>query len=824
MDDLKMAVDEEISDPEEKTEGRRYSSFISFGNAMRSPLKTVHWSQDSSSNRGDEDLDNSNNALNVNIDEKSNFDEISIKIDINQSSPSKSMSPRKKRRASATTQMLEKELKAESNRRNSINMANMVGENSNLTLMAASLRRQNEDLKAKLAESTKIGGSKRKSENLNSIDKLLFEQKENECDDLKKTVSNLEKLLDHERDERNAYEKNTMGLLEEVKKKWHNRDDKRQQMLKKDLEDANVVVQDMELELHKKASDLDSAKCEIESLQTVKQSLKTKLKECKSKLEATVANYESKVDEVKRKEDKISNLEEELTIKENEQKKKKRVSILINDNRAEVEALQSQIDELLEQKQVAESELSDIKLTAKLTANRLDSLQKEYDQHLSRCDAQLVKSNGEKSKLQESNETLENSVSVLEAKLKDKTNQLEKLEKIQLNLEAKIPTKETLEAYSSEKVTDLMAELEKVKEDNRILKVDVRLSERKHKEVEGRLDIYKDMYKEERKKNTKDCDDEKNLKVKIATLEKNLETEQKDKETEVDRHKLTTSKLESLKKDFEVLKEENQSMKDAEFELKQAQKKLTKAEEECQKSFDYKKKSELTKALCLELESQIKEYEIVIERMEKVQQKLKESNEDLKTKADTSGSDLIKAKREINELKSTGAFKETKLKDLEEKNNEIEKFYETEGAQWKTKFEETSKLKKEQTSRIVEMKNSFQSLEKDQNQLNHENEKFRDQNAKLKEEMTTLITSFHSLKDSHQMLQNTVEELGDKLVARDEDISKKERKLSTLQADLDRKNIEHQETVNQVKKLTQQFNIQSTPSKKKDKPHTAFFM
>jgi len=790
----------------------------------RSPLKTVHWSQDSSSNRGDEDLDNSNNALNVNIDEKSNFDEISIKIDINQSSPSKSMSPRKKRRASATTQMLEKELKAESNRRNSINMANMVGENSNLTLMAASLRRQNEDLKAKLAESTKIGGSKRKSENLNSIDKLLFEQKENECDDLKKTVSNLEKLLDHERDERNAYEKNTMGLLEEVKKKWHNRDDKRQQMLKKDLEDANVVVQDMELELHKKASDLDSAKCEIESLQTVKQSLKTKLKECKSKLEATVANYESKVDEVKRKEDKISNLEEELTIKENEQKKKKRVSILITDNRAEVEALQVQIDELLEQKQVAESELSDIKLTAKLTANRLDSLQKEYDQHLSRCDAQLVKSNGEKSKLQESNETLENSVSVLEAKLKDKTNQLEKLEKIQLNLEAKIPTKETLEAYSNEKVTDLMAELEKVKEDNRILKVDVRLSERKHKEVEGRLDIYKDMYKEERKKNTKDCDDEKDLKVKIATLEKNFETEQKDKETEVDRHKLTTSKLESLKKDFEVLKEENQSMKDAEFELKQAQKKLTKAEEECQKSFDYKKKYDLTKDLCIELESQIKEYEIVIERMEKVQQKLKESNEDLKTKADTSGSDLIKAKREINELKSTGAFKETKLKDLEEKNNEIEKFYETEGAQWKTKFEETSKLKKEQTSRIVEMKDSFQNLEKDQNQLNHENEKFRDQNAKLKEEMTTLITSFHSLKDSHQMLQNTVEELGDKLVARDEDISKKERKLSTLQADLDRKNIEHQETVNQVKKLTLQFNIQSTPSKKKDKPHTAFFM
>ena len=76
-----------------------------------------------------------------------------------------------------------------------------------------------------------------------------------------------------------------------------------------------------------------------------------------------------------------------------------------------------------------------------------------------------------------------------------------------------------------------------------------------------------------------------------------------------------------------------------------AQKKLTKAEEECQKSSDYKKKCELTKDLCLELESQIKEYEVVIERMEKVQQKLKESNEDLKTKADTSGSELIKVNK-----------------------------------------------------------------------------------------------------------------------------------------------------------------------------------
>ena len=87
----------------------------------------MHWEEESNVN-------DSNDALNLNIE-----------LNIN-TSPSK-MSPRKKRKPSATTQMLEKELKAETDRRNSVNLANMVGENSNLTLMVASLRRQNEDLK-----------------------------------------------------------------------------------------------------------------------------------------------------------------------------------------------------------------------------------------------------------------------------------------------------------------------------------------------------------------------------------------------------------------------------------------------------------------------------------------------------------------------------------------------------------------------------------------------------------------------------------------------------------------------------------------------------
>ena len=73
------------------------------------------------------------------------------------------------------------------------------------------------------------------------------------------------------------------------------------------------------------------------------------------------------------------------------------------------------------------------------------------------------------------------------------------------------------------------------------------------------------------------------------------------------------------------------------------------------------------------------------------------------------------------------------------------------------------------------------------------------------------------------MLQNTVQELGDKLIARDEDIEKKERKITALKIELENKKIEHSETVSQVKKLTQQLTV-AAPSKKKDKPHTAFFL
>merc|ERR1711902_25162 len=213
------------------------------------------------------------------------------------------------------------------------------------------------------------------------------------------------------------------------------------------------------------------------------------------------------------------------------------------------------------------------------------------------------------------------------------------------------------------------------------------------------------------------------------------------------------SRLDSVRKELEEVKAEAKDSKDLDKEVTRLKEKLSSAEkngEECQ---DYKKKYELTKSICLEIEEQVKQYEKVIEKLEETQEKLKKSNED------------------------------TKKKDLEEKTKEIEKYYETENSSWKTKFEESNKMKKDQTMTIVELKDQLHKLERDCTRATGENEDLHEQNNKLKEEMTTLITSFHSLKDSHLMLQNTVQELGDKLMARDEEIEKRDRKIALQKTD-----------------------------------------
>jgi chromosome segregation ATPase len=528
---------------------------------QKSPVKVVHWDAPVNEDELNDGSDSSNE----------NTNETNIVVSI-KSSPSKrsSAAPRKKRRPSSTTQMLEDELKAEAKRRTS-----SVIDEANLALMVSSLRRQNEDLKAKLQSSNGGGES-------SIIDKRIMEQKEIECTELKKSVGNLKRLLNIEIDERKAQETQTLELLEDVKKKWHGRDDKRQQQLRKDLKDANQVVVDMELELQRNQSDLDSAKNDIESLQTVKQSLKAKLKECKGKLEATVVNYDAKAELVSRLEQRITEVEAEVkATSKNDRDKKRRASIVISDNRAELETVREDMDRLAAQKRDLEDDLSQLRLEAKTYSKRLESLQQDYEAHLARCDSRLLDLTSENSKLREENDGLENRVMTLEAKLEAKARALEKLEDVQSELEKKIPSKDSLDAYAEKKTNDKNAAIQKENEelsnDLRYAKIEVRLAEKRQKESEDRVKIFRDLYTEQKKKAKKVEDEDNGVQDQVAKLEREKEAEKREKEALSERNETLKTRLDGLRKEVDSLRSEANSQKDLEDELTEVKDKLAKA-------------------------------------------------------------------------------------------------------------------------------------------------------------------------------------------------------------------------------------------------------
>merc|ERR1711902_458388 len=89
---------------------------------------------------------------------------------------------------------------------------------------------------------------------------------EKECEELRTTVSRLERLINIEREERKVTEKQTLELLEDVKKKWHDRTEDRVQKLRDDLQAANTIVEQMEVDMMKKQSDLEARDQQIETL------------------------------------------------------------------------------------------------------------------------------------------------------------------------------------------------------------------------------------------------------------------------------------------------------------------------------------------------------------------------------------------------------------------------------------------------------------------------------------------------------------------------------------------------------------------------------
>jgi len=800
---------------------------------MTTPIKTVriqlpegHVDRDDSSNEVSDDTPekNENTANEINIILKTSISSSPEKSKVflgskrtrterSPKSPLKRVSD-----SSAVTFRLDEELeKAAKRRASEVGMTGLTGGEDNMAQMIVSLRRQNDDLRQKLSDAKELNNKTVDNSGLEK-EEHLRKLAEKECEELKTTVSRLERLINIEREERKVTEKQTLELLEDVKKKWHERTEDRVQKMRADLQAANTVVQEMEIDMMKKDSELDKKKQEIENLSNTKASLKAKLKDYHGKLESTVARYSEQVKYIEKLEQQAKDMDAKNVEKVTEnQAKNRRVTVTLNEQRGELEEARRQLDQTKEKKIDIEGQLKrahqlqkSLEQTVKLNNKENEELRKEYDSHRAKCDKHLVNIKSENEKLLRENELLED-------KLNGKDSKLSDLEKLLEALENKIPNKDSIDAVEKipmleKKLNDQEEIIENLQSDIRLQKVELRVAERKNNEQKERITYLREMYKEEKDKKEKLEAETHSESDKIEKLQKELSESLSECEKLKQRTTSLQERIQKLNRELEDARRDGEKQQEFEARCENLQIKISELTKEVEKSNGFEKQYNVTKNVCYELEDQIKEYERIIEKLEASQDKLTQTNTELKGKTEKSSTEYISAKSQINELKSMLAFKESKIRDLTEKNEESKNFYENEGQRWKSRFEEISAAYNESSKNASELTESIAQTTHERDQANNFNDHLNEQNNKLKEESASLITGIHSLKESNMMLQGSVRDLAAKLDRRDKEIERLKENLKTLDH-------EHTVTLDQVKKLTRYIPEstvnQPTPQKSK---------
>ena len=95
-------------------------------------------------------------------------------------------------------------------------------------------RRQNEDLRAKLdAQATSLANTSLSSARNDADMRRLAEK---ECEELRSTVTKLDRLLNIEREERNQSEAKTLELVNETKAKWQRKEESKLAKYRSDLQ------------------------------------------------------------------------------------------------------------------------------------------------------------------------------------------------------------------------------------------------------------------------------------------------------------------------------------------------------------------------------------------------------------------------------------------------------------------------------------------------------------------------------------------------------------------------------------------------------------
>ncbi|CAB4062327.1 unnamed protein product [Lepeophtheirus salmonis] len=111
----------------------------------------------------------------------------------------------------------------------------MLKRQTSSSLVLEDLQKSNEELRKKLSDSL----LKDSSLSLESSSIVIQKLCEKESEELRRTVSRLERLLALEREERNANEEKAIELLTDVKRQWQEREEIRIQRMRTEVESAH---------------------------------------------------------------------------------------------------------------------------------------------------------------------------------------------------------------------------------------------------------------------------------------------------------------------------------------------------------------------------------------------------------------------------------------------------------------------------------------------------------------------------------------------------------------------------------------------------------
>ena len=408
--------------------------------------------------------------------------------------------------------------------------------------------------------------------------------------------------------------------------------------MRADLQAANTVVQQMEIDMMKKDSDLVAQKQEVENLTNIKASLKAKLKDYHAKLEATVARYDEKVQYIEKLEQQNKELAETKAEKITEnQVKNRRVTMTLNEQRQELEDARKQLDHAKEKKVDIESELKkalktqqSLEQTVQQNKKEKEGLKKEFENHRSKCDRHLIAANSQNEKLITANE-------ILQEKLNGKDKKLIDLAQVLKKLEDKIPGVESIEATEKvplleKKLNESEETIEQLKSDNRLQKVEIRLAERKNDDQKDRITYLREMYKEEKDKREALESETSSEMEKIEALEKELHNSGEECEKLRQKNKNLQERITQIGQELKEARKDAEKQQEFEARCENLQLKLSDMTKEVERNDGLEKRYNTTKVICLELEDQIKEYERLIEKLESSQERLATANSELKGK------------------------------------------------------------------------------------------------------------------------------------------------------------------------------------------------